>query len=154
MGLLRLGWWVMSRNMLIKQRQKEVGGVRVEAAASQMARRYGLCDRIEPNKSKIDGPMNEPGASTVWKKLSTLRWPRPLAITFCGLIGFLLPAVYGTIVGIPEPADHDEFSYLLGADTFAHGRLTNPSPPLPEFFESPHVLVVPTHNSKSLPARR
>ena len=83
----------------------------------------------------------------------TLRWPRGIAVTVCGLVGFLLPAGVGLVNGFPIPHIHDEFSYLLGADTFAHGRLTNPTPPLPEYFEAPHVLVVPSYNTKYPPGQ-
>lgn len=49
---------------------------------------------------------------------------------------------------IPLPRIHDEFSYLLAADTFAHGRLTNPTPPAADFLETLHVLVRPTYMSR------
>ena len=74
-------------------------------------------------------------------------------VALCGLLGFLLPAAYGLLNGVRQPAVHDEFSYLLAASTFAEGRLSNPSPPLPEFFEAPHVLVTPTYASKYPPGQ-
>ncbi|HKO15293.1 MAG TPA: hypothetical protein VJU87_03585 [Gemmatimonadaceae bacterium] len=49
------------------------------------------------------------------------------------------------------PFIHDEASYVLQAETFAHFRWAMPSPPLPEFFEQFHVLVTPTFASKYPP---
>ena len=57
--------------------------------------------------------------------------------------------VWGAIVPIAKV--HDENSYLLQAQIFASGRWTAPSPPIPEFFEQPHVLVVPRLASKYPP---
>ncbi len=52
---------------------------------------------------------------------------------------------------VPEPRSHDEFSYILAGETFAMGRLTNPTPPLWQFFETEHELSVPTYMSKYPP---
>lgn len=50
-----------------------------------------------------------------------------------------------------RPSTEDEFVYLFQAKTLAAGRLTYPAPPLPEFFEAAHILVVPRFAAKYLP---
>ena len=48
---------------------------------------------------------------------------------------------------VPTPSGSDDFSYLLLADTLSHFRLSNPTPPLHQFFETIFVLQQPTYSS-------
>ncbi len=71
---------------------------------------------------------------------------RACAVVFC-------LSLFGRIALLPiepfmAPNIHDEFSYLLASDTFAHGRLTNPTPALWHHFEAYYVLLQPTFQSK------
>src|ERR1035441_2358394 len=70
------------------------------------------------------------------------------SVLFVILVALTGRALLLPVLGIPEPRINDEYSYLLMADTFAHGRLANPTPPAWQHFETFHVNLAPTYHSK------
>ena len=78
---------------------------------------------------------------------------RTISVVAVGLLALALRAALLPILPIPEPIIHDEFGYLLAADTFAHGRLTNPTHPMWVHFETSATIQKPTYQCFAQPAQ-
>lgn len=74
-----------------------------------------------------------------------------LAVSMVGLTAVLLRLAILPLCPAPLPFSPNDFSFLLAADTFAHGRLANPTPAMWTHFETIHVTMQPTYTSMYFP---
>ena len=87
------------------------------------------------------------------RKFSGFARRRMLSVIVVGLLALALRIALLPIAPIPEPIVHDEFGYLLAADTFVHGRLTTPTHPMWVHFETFSIIQRPTYQCFAQPAQ-
>lgn len=78
---------------------------------------------------------------------------RGWSVALVGVSALLLRLAILPVRPIPYPVYTDDFSFLFAADTFAHGRLTNPTPAMWTHFETMHIGMHPTYASMFFPAQ-
>jgi hypothetical protein len=78
---------------------------------------------------------------------------RGFSVLVVELAALLLRLALLPVIPIPNPIVPDDFSFLFSADTFAHLRITNPTPPMWIHFESIHITMHPTYMSMYFPAQ-
>jgi hypothetical protein len=77
---------------------------------------------------------------------------RGYAVAATGLAALLLRLAILPFCPIPLPFVPNDFSFLLAANTFLLGRLTNPTPAMWIHFESIHITMQPTYTSMYFPS--
>jgi len=99
-----------------------------------------------------------PGLAANWfsrieRSFARLARRKNLAVAAVGFTALFARLAILPISPIPHPFTTNDFSFLLAADTFAHGRLANPTPALWTHFESIHITMQPTYMSMYFPAQ-
>src|SRR5580658_3876043 len=91
--------------------------------------------------------------SSVENLFRTLARRKGYAVLVVGASALLLRLALLPLCPVPNPFIPNDFSFLLAADTFASGRLTNPTPAMWTHFESIHITMKPTYMSMYFPAQ-
>lgn len=80
-------------------------------------------------------------------RLARRKGPAVAVVGMCALLRLAILPLYPA----PLPFIPDDFSFLLADDTFAHGRLANPTPAMWTHLETLHVTMQPTYASMYFP---
>jgi hypothetical protein len=99
------------------------------------------------------GAARTPLATSALARLDAFCERRALAIGVCALLAFVGSAAVSLLVEWPVPVVHDEMSYVLAGETFAAGRLANPTHDHWQHFETFYVFHEPTYASRFPPAQ-
>ena len=86
-------------------------------------------------------------------KLKRFSRHKTIACITIGLLILTLRVALLPIIGVPQPQVDDEYSYILNGETFAMGRVTNPTHPMWRHFETFYEIERPTFSSKYPPAQ-
>ena len=88
------------------------------------------------------------GLTRLWNTIAARSW---LAVTVVGALPLILRVAMLPWHPMPKPQIMDEFSHLLIADTFASGRIVNPTHPFWEHFETIYEFQRPAYASEFMP---
>jgi hypothetical protein len=87
------------------------------------------------------------------RQFAKLAQRQGLVVAGVGLSVIVLRLAILPLFPVPLPFVPDDFSFLLACDTFAHGRLANPTPAMWTHFESIHITMQPTYQSMYFPGQ-
>jgi hypothetical protein len=103
--------------------------------------------------SWIVPPLGDGWFTTAEKFFSRLAARRSACILILFFATILIRVALLPVFPYPRPFVHDEFSYLLQADIFAHGHLAFPPHPMARYFDTFYVNFHPTYSSMYPPAQ-
>jgi hypothetical protein len=91
--------------------------------------------------------------SSIEKAFSRIARRKTLSVVLVGASAFVLRLAILPFCPIPLPFVQDDFSFLLSGNTFALGRLANPTPAMWTHFETVQETMQPTYASMYFPAQ-